>query len=65
MKLVQARSLSTPWRIAAALLAIACIIGTYAVVSLEGQLTVEFSPFVPALLAVVFGLVAVSGRAPV
>ena len=65
MKLFQARSLSKPWRIAAALLAIVCIICTYSVVALGSQLTVEFSPFVPALLALVFGFVAVSGRAPV
>lgn len=65
MKLIRARNLGKPWRIGAVVIAIACIICTCAIVALDGQISVDVSPFVPALLAPVFGLVAVSGRAPV
>lgn len=64
MKLFQARNLAGPWRIAAALIAIGCIMACYGAMAVEVQTTTNFAPIVPALLAVVFGLVAVSGRAP-
>ena len=64
MKLFQARSLSGPWRVAAAVLAVGCIIASYGAVAVQVQAATHVAPIVPALLAVVFGLVAVSGRAP-
>ncbi len=64
MKLFQARSLSAPWRVAAALAAVGSILASYGAMAMEVHATTNFSPLVPAFFAVVFGLVAASGRAP-
>ena len=65
MKFIQSRALTKTWRIAAALLSVACILCTYALMVLPPLSSVTISPIIAILLATVFGLVAISGRAPV